>query len=130
MAEPYVPGVTKRPEQGRYDSIRDTVRPSMTPDELAASDAFREGLRFLHTGWFWEAHEVLEPVWMACPPNSRERALCRALIQLANARLKARMGQPRAAARLRTLAGAILAELGEAPVLGLEIAALRAEVAI
>jgi hypothetical protein len=67
---------------------------------------------------------------MACPPNSRERALCRALIQLANARLKARMGQPRAAARLRTQAGAILAELGEAPVLGLEVAALRAQVAL
>ncbi len=125
MAEPYVPGITKRPEEGRYDAIRDSARHGMTPDQLAASDAFQTGLRFLHTGWFWEAHEVLEPVWMACPPNSRERALCRALIQLANARLKARMGRPQAAARLQAEVAVILSSLDDAPVMGLDAAMVQ-----
>ncbi len=120
MPDPYVPGVTERPEQGLYDAIRDTAQPGMTPAALARCDAFRTGLHYLHTGWFWEAHEVLEPVWMACPPNSRERALCRALIQLANARLKARMGKPQAAARLRAEVTVILDGLGAAPVMGLD----------
>lgn len=125
LAEPYVPGLTERPEQGRYDTIRDTAQPGMTPEALAQCDAFRTGLHYLHNGWFWEAHEVLEPVWMACPPNSRERALCRALIQLANARLKARMGKPQAAARLRREVGVILDGLSAGPVLGLDPAMVR-----
>ena len=125
LYEPYVPGLTIRPEEGRYDAIRDSAQPGMAPEALAQCDAFRTGLQFLQTGWFWEAHEVLEPVWMACPPNSRERALCRALIQLANARLKARMGKPQAAARLRAEVTVILDGLGAAPVLGMDPATVQ-----
>ena len=60
-------------------------------------------MAFLNEGYFWEAHEVLEAVWLACPPNSPERLMVQAVIQYANACLKGRMGQPRAVARLMTL---------------------------
>ena len=54
----------------------------------------------LRAGFYWEAHEVWESVWLGCAPNSRGKALIKALIQFSNARLKARMGRPQAAARL------------------------------
>ena len=97
----------------------------MSSEELATCAAFLEGLRLLDTGWFWEAHEVLEPVWMACPPNSRERMATKALIQIANARLKSRMGMSRAVERLSSEAAALISELGDQPVLGLKADSLR-----
>lgn len=101
----------------------------MTEDELAASPAMQAGRRFLHAGFGWEAHEVLEPVWMACPPNSPARHMAQALIQIANARLKDRMDQPGAAARLRRIAARHLAEArlgqgGGGLILGLDPAAV------
>lgn len=62
----------------------------------------------METGYFWEAHEVWEPVWMALPAGAAERALAQATIQLANASLKARMGRPRAVSRLCDIAQALL----------------------
>ena len=106
----YIPGQTPRHPEGAFENLRATARPGMTEDALAASPAMQAGLHFLHAGFEWEAHEVLEPVWIACPPNSPARHMAQALIQLANARLKDRMTQPRAAARLRKIAARHLAE--------------------
>ena len=96
----YLPGISARHPEGAFDTIRDTVRPGMTAAELGETAAFRHGLSYLEAGYFWEAHEVLEPVWMACPPNSARRLFVQALIQCANAALKARMGRPQASSRL------------------------------
>lgn len=41
---------------------------------------------------------------MACPPNSREKKLVAALVQLANARLKQKMGRNSAAEKLMAIA--------------------------
>lgn len=106
----YIPGQTPRHPEGAFDALRASVHPGLTEASLAASPALAAGLRFLHAGYGWEAHEVLEPLWLACPPNSPARHLAQALIQLANARLKDRMAQPRAATRLRAIARRHLAE--------------------
>jgi len=119
----YVPGRTQRHPEGAFDTLRATACPGMTEDQLAASPALAAGLRYLHAGFHWEAHEVLEPVWLACPPNSAARRMVQALIQIANARLKDRMDRPAAAARLRGLAAAQLAEARQTragPILGLD----------
>ena len=72
-----------------FDAIRDSVRAGTDIQSLAASQAFRIGLDWLDTGYCWEAHEVLEPVWMACPDGAAPNApWSRPLIQIANARLK------------------------------------------
>ncbi len=105
----HVPGQTPRHPEGAFDVIRDTARPGMSAAALAGSDAWATGLRFLDEGFFWEAHELLEPVWMACPDASAEREMAQCLIQVANAALKARMGRPRAVARILGLAEAHLA---------------------
>ena len=132
----YVPGETPRHPEGSFDRLTETARSGMTPAALAASDAWRAGWQFLRQGYFWEAHELFEPVWMALLPNSRERAMVQGAIQLANAALKARMGRPRAVLRLCDLSERHLSAAGDAGAgamgadgawLVREIARLRAE---
>ena len=66
---------------------------------------------------------MLEAVWMQCPVGSSEREMTQALIQLANARLKQRMGKPRAVLRLCEKVTAHLAHCPEnGVVLGVSVA--------
>lgn len=129
----YVPGQTPRHPEGAFDALRDTARPGMTAAVLAMTPAFRAGLLYLEKGFYWEAHEVLEPVWMALPRGSAERHLVQALIQLANARLKARMGRSRAVGRLGGIVARHLADCraagGAGVVMGQALAGLEAEAA-
>lgn len=104
----YVPGETPRHPEGAFDALRDTARPGMPVAGLIASPAWRAGLRFDAAGFHWEAHEVMEPVWLALPPNSAERRIVQAAIQLANARLKLRMGRPAAALRLADIVAGLV----------------------
>lgn len=93
----------------------------MTRSATASSNsAWLYGLDLAETGYFWEAHEVLEAVWLNAPPNSPERKQVQAVIQLANAALKSSMGRPNAAQRLCAMARALSAEaagagLGQEP---------------
>ncbi len=96
----YVPGKNERHREDAFAELRATVVPGHDSAQLASCKAFLAGLQFLHTGYYWEAHEVLEPVWMALPGGSTERRFVQGLIQLANGRLKLLMGRPRAALRL------------------------------
>lgn len=124
----YVPGQTLRHREGLWDHVRATARPGMDADTLAASDAFLTGLAFHKAGFYWEAHEVWEAVWMACAPNSAEHRFVQALIQLANAELKLKMGKPRAAVRLCGIAENHLGDAtraGRDCVLGVEVQWLR-----
>ena len=106
-AHAYVPGRTPRHPEGAFDAIRSSVRPGMDAAALARSAAFRTGLRYLDDAYHWEAHELLEPVWMALPEGA-DRRFVQGLIQLANGLLKLRMGRPKAAARLAGIAEALL----------------------
>lgn len=115
---PYVPGRTPRHPEGWFDAIRDTVRPGASVSELANSPAWAAGLAYLEDGFFWEAHEVLEPIWMALPHGSREREMVQALIQLANACLKREMGRPRAVLRLCRMVARHLDRVGPCAVMG------------
>ena len=60
----------------------------------AENPAFQAGLDCLESGFYWEAHEILEPVWMNAPADAPERFMVQALIQLANAALKQVMDRP------------------------------------
>jgi hypothetical protein len=129
-ARAFLPGQGAHPEHARLSAIRATVA-GVAPDRLVETPAWSFGLGFLRDGLFWEAHEVLEAVWLALPPNSAERLLCQGLIQLANAGLKRLMRRDGAAARLRQIADARIGEgisRGGLPGLGLQqddIAELR-----
>jgi uncharacterized protein len=99
----YVPGLTPRHADGLFDRFKD-ARPGDPLTRLSASVSWAVGQDFLRAGYFWEAHEVLEALWLACPPNGAERLSVQAAIQLANAGLKARMGRKGAAVRLLEMA--------------------------
>lgn len=96
----YVPGQNARHPEDAFDEIRASAVLGYDPVQLASCEAFLAGLKYLHAGYFWEAHEVLEPVWMILPEDSAERRFVQGLIQLANGRLKLLMGRPKAALRL------------------------------
>ena len=82
-ASRHVPGRGPRPEGGSGD------------------DAFRHGVDLFNNGYWWEAHEAWEAVWMGLAPNSAERHGIQAMIQVANCFLKIAMGQDRAARLIR-----------------------------
>ncbi len=107
---PHLPGLTPRPEA--------EIRPGL-----------EEGLALYRAGFFWEAHEAWEPLWLDAAPNSRERALLQGLIQLANGWLKLRMGRAPAARRIAALAGEHLGRAGQGEVLGIDTGWGRAELA-
>lgn len=105
---PYWPGMTPRPESGVVFEISDAAADAVTERNWRSSEAWAAGFVLLRRGYYWEAHEVWEPVWHALAPNGAERVFVQAAIQHANAELKAAMGRSRAAARLRVLAMAHL----------------------
>lgn len=128
----HVPGVNARHAEDAFDAIRASAVAGAGTQALAGSLAWRAGLAYYRGGYFWECHEVLEAVWMACAPNSAERHFVQAIIQLANGRLKLAMGRPGAAARLGAQAGQLLHEAGlhgRAPVFGVGFDFVAREIA-
>lgn len=120
--EPHLPGMTPRPPEGYFDPVMRGLSADMTPDQLAAHPAFDGGLQAMNRGYYWEAHELLEAVWMRLPPACAERYLVGGLIQIANAGLKLRMGRETAARRIMALADARLHEAflhGQTSLMGL-----------
>ncbi len=110
----HIPGKTPRHPEGRFDALCATALPDQTGRAVFASDAWRAGLQFFRSGYFWEAHEVWEAVWMALPDELDERRLVQGMIQLANAALKEKMERPRAVLRLCDIAEQALKALPEA----------------
>ena len=121
----YVPGQTPRHPDDWFDPLKSDVG---LHEDVTCSTAWRAGQVYLEHGYFWECHEVLEAVWLHLPNPSPERDMTQAIIQLANARLKTRMGKPRATKRL---AGMVLTLLAphEGEILGCSVDKLRATAA-
>lgn len=107
---PYLPGQTERHDEAIFEPLKEGLSPAMTPEEMAQSAAFLGGREAFAQGYFWEAHELWEAVWMVLPPASAERHLLQGLIQLANGGLKARMGRENAARRIAALADTAMRE--------------------
>ena len=106
----YLPGTTPEPDRAPLEHAKALVPKAYENGVDPRDPAFRYGLALHHAGLFWEAHEVWEAVWKAAPKNGCDRLVLRALIQLANAKLKVRMGRPAAALRLLDEAAGELAE--------------------
>jgi hypothetical protein len=124
---PYIPGRNARHPEGAFDALRAKALMPTATAAAAENAAWLAGIDLLEAGFYWEAHEVLEQVWMNAPANAPERYQVQAVIQLANAALKQLMDRPRAALRLcaitRDLAGQARRRGGKA-VMGLDEAAL------
>ncbi|MEO1291454.1 MAG: DUF309 domain-containing protein [Pseudomonadota bacterium] len=134
----HIPGKTPHPSADHPASRVARTAPNPTdPAHWRDNLAYLYGLRLYHAGFYWEAHEVWEAVWMNARPNSPERHLLQGLIQLANAGLKIRMGKLRAVQRLGTIASGHLADANRAigapspnrDLMGLELTAVRSATA-
>lgn len=108
----YIPGATERHPEDTFEAICSTASLNLPINELANCEALKHGLLYLDEGYFWEAQEVFEPVWMALPQDSKERRFIQGLIQLANASLKAKMKRPKAVQRLCRIARELLSHSG------------------
>ncbi|MBL4646786.1 MAG: DUF309 domain-containing protein [Rhizobiales bacterium] len=125
----YVPGQTERHPEGWFDDIRNTVPVEGAPEvDLMQCKAFVTGLAYIESGYFWEAHEVLEPVWMASPQRSECQAALLGLIQLANAQLKETMEQPKAALRLYIIAKGHFNSIKSKTVLGIDVQKITSDI--
>ena len=118
----HVPGVTKAADRERLDEARGAFR--QRPDQKLLY-----GFDLLRRSFAWEAHEILEDLWMQAHPNTRDREALKILIQIANAGLKNAMGRSKAAARLWQQAETALRDLlatGPTQCLGLDFAEVAA----
>ncbi len=125
--EPYVPGQGEAGSATRLRPLRCGDRDPVDALTWLRARDYLCGLALYEFGYFWEAHEVWEPVWLRCAPNSRERQTLAGLIQLANGCLKLRMGRARAAGRLAAEAARLFGEAGQngaGRVLGVEVVVL------
>lgn len=94
------PGSGTAPDLAALDAVK-VLGPGRTEAAAwGANQPYLYGTELFEAGFYWEAHEVWEPVWMNAIPNSAERRLLQALIQYTNAALKRDMGRDRAAQRL------------------------------
>lgn len=123
----YVPGETERHPEDCFDALKTGVHGRMSEADMQDSLAWRAGLTFRAEGYYWECHEVLEALWLATPDGAL-RNYVQAVIQLANAQLKARMARPNAVRRLCGIVCVLLDGCGGRDViLGQGVEALRAE---
>src|SRR3954447_12355585 len=104
------PGEHTEPDRAALAPAKALVPVRFEAGVPASHPALRYGLKLNDAGFFWECHEILEAIWQAAPQGGCDRIVLRALIQIANANLKARLGRPRAVVRLF---GEALAELEE-----------------
>ena len=107
----YIPGKNERHADGFLDHILD-LAPAETLDATASENVtWNFGIRLLAHAYYWEAHEVLERVWLNAAPNGRERILVQGMIHMTNAALKVGMERPAAAQRLAGLAASCIDEV-------------------
>lgn len=127
-ARAHVPGSGSKPDMAPLELAKSLAPPETLAGDWQDNAAYLYGHRLLEAGFFWEAHEVWEAVWMNCRPNSTEKVLLKALIQQANARLKRKMGKQNAASRLDSMVETLRQEVcmrldGRSDLMGVSVAA-------
>ena len=92
------------PGRGPHPSLDPAHREPVAPDvpwrDLAKTHLFRLGVDLFNHGYFWEAHEAWEALWIAAPKESALREAVQGLIQLSAALLKEVVSIPDGARRL------------------------------
>jgi len=118
-----LPHPRTNPDGHSYNQDEDYL-PSFEPDDWSSCEPYLFGIDLFNHGYWWEAHEALETVWLAAGQKS---TLCgkfvQGLIQLAGAQLKRFTGETRGAQSL-TKSGIEKLHLTEGIYLGIEVKAL------
>ena len=91
----YIPGRTPRGDR----SVVELHRLVLDPDNWAASPHFQQGLRLFCHGYYWEAHEAWESVWLQLGRTGPPSDFVKGLIKFAAAGVKVLEGNLRGAVR-------------------------------
>lgn len=111
----YLPGKNLHPRAGHLPDMGD--------------QAYLYGIDLYHAGFFFEAHEAWESLWLPLPKTDLQRTFLLGLIQNAAAQLKLAIGQPGPARLLsqRALHYVELVRRHESPYMGLDLDRLIAD---
>jgi hypothetical protein len=94
----YVPGRTPHPTRDpgghSYGAELELPEPP-DPEEWRVCRAYLYGIDLFNHGFYWEAHEAWEGLWVACGRRGPTATYLQALINLAAAGFKARWGSAR-----------------------------------
>ena len=127
QADPPLPHPRTDPTGHSYNLEEDYL-PHFAADDWPNCEPYLYGIDLFNHGYWWEAHEALETVWMAAGQKS---TLCgifvQGLIQLAGAQLKRYTGEARGAQSLFQ-SGSEKLSLFEGQYLGIEVTSFIAEV--
>lgn len=92
----YVPGQTPHPVSDPAGHAYGQSRPSVVihdPAEIAGHVLHRHAIDLFNHGYYWEAHEAWEAMWVAVGRTGPVADLLKGLIKLAAAGVKLRAGQ-------------------------------------
>lgn len=131
----YLPFQTDKPHPhprtdpaGHSYNEEEDYLPKFSPDDWRTCEPYLYGIDLFNHGYWWEAHEALETVWLAAGQKStRCGKFLQGLIQLAGAQLKRFIDEPLGAQSL-TKSGIEKLLLVEGVYLGIEIASFVADV--
>lgn len=94
----YVPGHTPHPTRdpaGHHYGAEFEIPEPPDPEEWHACRDYLYGIDLFNHGFYWEAHEAWEGLWVACGRRGPTATYLQALINLAAAGFKARSGSAR-----------------------------------
>jgi predicted metal-dependent hydrolase len=110
----FVPGFRPHPVSDprghRFGAERPPVEPLQT-EQWAESEEYLYGVDLFNFGFYWEAHEAWESLWIAAGRHGPAAIWLKALIKLAAAMVKLREGNTNGAARHCGRAFELLADL-------------------
>jgi uncharacterized protein len=129
----YVPGSgtphPRKDPRGHSYGEPERLPPPLDPDDWEASSDYLYAIDLFNHGFYWEAHEALEGLWVAAGKAGAVAELLKGLIKLCAAGVKERQGMPGGVEKHVTAAARHLAVAGHAfgdgSCLGLSAESLR-----
>lgn len=110
----HIPGQTPHPvsdPRGHMYGASHETPPPLDPDNWQASEVYRYGVDLFNHGFYWEAHEAWESLWIAAGRSGPVAIWLKALIKLAAAMVKIRAGNAVGGARHALRAQELLGDL-------------------
>ncbi|MHC4401750.1 MAG: DUF309 domain-containing protein [Planctomycetota bacterium] len=126
---PYVPGRGRRPERdhgGHWFGVR-AAPETLDEEHWRLCEPYLFGIDLFNHGYWWEAHEALEALWIAAGRQSRIGRFLQGVIQVSVAALKHAIGANAPARRLAA-AGCAKLETASHTFLGIDVAALIGQI--
>jgi len=97
--QPEIPHPRNDPAGHSY-GLKDLYLPQFMPEDWRDCEPYLHGVDLFNNGYWWEAHEAWESVWLAAGRETEHGNFVQGLIQLAGAQLKRFTGVSRGAQML------------------------------